>query len=90
VSGQRFRLFEMISMPELGVFLSRLSARFSFNDFPDFLDMLERGDLSDIADPLIGGLGGPDLSSIRVRGLMRFREADDIHQQRLAVSDPGV
>lgn len=36
----------------------RLSARFSFNDFPDFLVMDCRGDLSDITGPSYGGLIG--------------------------------
>lgn len=37
--------------------LERLSARFSFNDFPDFLVKPWRGDLSDNVGPLIRGPG---------------------------------
>jgi hypothetical protein len=40
--------------------LACLAARFSFRDLPDFLVIVCKGDLSDIANPLIWGLDGPD------------------------------
>lgn len=51
---QRLLMFNTLS-PGAPSDLARLSARFSFNDFPDFFAMDWRGDLSDTVGPFHQG-----------------------------------
>jgi hypothetical protein len=57
---QGFLTFNKPSVEDARAALACLAARFSFRDLPDFLVIVCRGDLSDIANPLIWGLDGPD------------------------------